>query len=68
MAFYLSYMTLATLVAPLAGRPDVVLATTPPLFTGAAGAAIARKLRCAARARRPRPLAGGGGQPRADLR
>src|SRR6185437_9167207 len=41
VAFYLSYMTLATLVAPLAGRPDVVLATTPPLFTGAAGAAIA---------------------------
>jgi glycosyltransferase involved in cell wall biosynthesis len=41
MAFYLSYMTLAALAAPLAGRPDVVLATTPPLFTGAAGAAIA---------------------------
>jgi glycosyltransferase involved in cell wall biosynthesis len=41
VTFYLSYMTLATLVAPLVGRPDVVLATTPPLFTGAAGAAIA---------------------------
>jgi glycosyltransferase involved in cell wall biosynthesis len=41
MAFYLSYMTLAALAAPLTGRPDVVLATTPPLFTGAAGAAIA---------------------------
>jgi glycosyltransferase involved in cell wall biosynthesis len=42
MTFYLSYMTLATLAAPLAGRPDVVLATTPPLFTGAAGAVIGR--------------------------
>jgi glycosyltransferase involved in cell wall biosynthesis len=42
MTFYLSYMALAALAAPLAGRPDVVLATTPPLFTGAAGAAIAR--------------------------
>jgi glycosyltransferase involved in cell wall biosynthesis len=41
MAFYLSYMTLAVGAAPLAGRPDVVLATTPPLFTGAAGAVIA---------------------------
>lgn len=45
MAFYLSYMGLATLAAPLAGRPDVVLATTPPLFTGVAGAAIARAFR-----------------------
>ena len=42
MAFYLSFMGLATAVAPLAGRADVVLATTPPLFTGLAGVAIAR--------------------------
>jgi glycosyltransferase involved in cell wall biosynthesis len=42
MALYLSYMTMATLAAPFAGRPDVVLATTPPLFTGVAGALIAR--------------------------
>jgi len=42
LAFYLSFMSLATAVAPLAGKADVVLATTPPLFTGAAGLAIAR--------------------------
>ncbi len=42
LAFYLSFMALATAVAPLAGRADVVLATTPPLFTGFAGLAIAR--------------------------
>jgi glycosyltransferase involved in cell wall biosynthesis len=42
MQFYLSYMTLATAVAPLAGKADVVVATSPPLFTGLAGAAIAR--------------------------
>jgi glycosyltransferase involved in cell wall biosynthesis len=41
MAFYLSYMALATAIAPRAGRADVVLATTPPLFVGAAGLAIA---------------------------
>jgi glycosyltransferase involved in cell wall biosynthesis len=42
LSFYLSFMALATAVAPLAGRADVVLATTPPLFTGMAGLAIAR--------------------------
>lgn len=42
LAFYLSFMGLATAAAPLAGRADVVLATTPPLFTGLAGLAIAR--------------------------
>jgi glycosyltransferase involved in cell wall biosynthesis len=42
MAFYLSYMTLASATAPLLGSVDVVLATTPPLFTGIAGLAIAR--------------------------
>jgi glycosyltransferase involved in cell wall biosynthesis len=42
LSFYLSFMALATAVAPLAGRADVVVATTPPLFTGLAGLAIAR--------------------------
>ena len=42
LSFYLSFMALATAVAPLAGRADVVVATTPPLFTGLAGVAIAR--------------------------
>ena len=67
MAFYLSYMALATAMAPVAGRADVVVATTPPLFTGdrrpRARAAQPRPVR----ARRPRPLAVGGGQPDADL-
>ncbi len=42
MQFYLSYMALATAMAPIAGRADVVVATTPPLFTGVAGLALAR--------------------------
>jgi glycosyltransferase involved in cell wall biosynthesis len=42
MRFYLSYMTLAAAVAPLAGRADVVVATSPPLFTGITGLAVAR--------------------------
>ena len=42
MQFYLSYMAMAVAMAPIAGRADVVLATTPPLFTGAAGLALAR--------------------------
>lgn len=42
MQFYLSYMALATGMAPIAGRADVVVATTPPLFTGIAGLALAR--------------------------
>ena len=42
LSFYLSFMTLATAVAPLAGPADVVLATSPPLFAGLAGLAIAR--------------------------
>jgi glycosyltransferase involved in cell wall biosynthesis len=45
LELYLSYMALATAVAPLAGRPDVVLATSPPLFTGVAGAVVARAMR-----------------------
>jgi glycosyltransferase involved in cell wall biosynthesis len=42
LSFYLSFMTLATAVAPIVGRADVVVATTPPLFTALAGLAIAR--------------------------
>jgi glycosyltransferase involved in cell wall biosynthesis len=42
MAFYLSFMGMSAAVAPMAGRADVVFATTPPLFTGAAGLTIAR--------------------------
>jgi glycosyltransferase involved in cell wall biosynthesis len=44
LSFYTSFMALAALVAPFTGRPDVVVATTPPLFTGLAGVAIARSL------------------------
>jgi glycosyltransferase involved in cell wall biosynthesis len=42
LELYLSFMALATAVAPRAGRADVVVATTPPLFAAAAGLAIAR--------------------------
>jgi glycosyltransferase involved in cell wall biosynthesis len=42
MAFYLSFMGLAAAVAPRAGSADVVVATSPPLFAGATGLAIAR--------------------------
>ena len=42
IAFYLSFSAMAVAVAPLLGPVDVVVATTPPLFTGAAGLAIAR--------------------------
>jgi glycosyltransferase involved in cell wall biosynthesis len=42
LAFYVSFMGLAAAAAPLAGKADVVVATTPPLFTGLAGLAIAR--------------------------
>ncbi|HEY2374045.1 MAG TPA: glycosyltransferase [Gaiellaceae bacterium] len=42
MALYLSYMAMATAVTPLTGRPDVVVATSPPLFAGVAGYAISR--------------------------
>jgi glycosyltransferase involved in cell wall biosynthesis len=42
MAFYLSYMAMATAVTPLTGRPDVVVVTSPPLFAGVAGYAISR--------------------------
>jgi glycosyltransferase involved in cell wall biosynthesis len=42
MALYLSFMGMASAVAPIAGRCDVVVATSPPLFVGAAGLAIAK--------------------------
>jgi glycosyltransferase involved in cell wall biosynthesis len=42
MEFYLSYMSMAVVAAPRAGRCDVVLATSPPLLSGIAGVAIAR--------------------------
>ena len=42
MQFYLSYMALATGMAPVIGGTDVVVATSPPLFTGIAGLALAR--------------------------
>jgi glycosyltransferase involved in cell wall biosynthesis len=41
IAFYLSFMATATAVAPLIGRTDVVVATTPPLFAAVAGQAVA---------------------------
>jgi colanic acid biosynthesis glycosyl transferase WcaI len=41
LTFYLSFAAMATAVAPRAGRFDVVFATSPPLFVGAAGAGIA---------------------------
>jgi hypothetical protein len=42
LAFYLSYAAMATAVAPRAGPADVVLATSPPLFTALSGVAVAR--------------------------
>jgi glycosyltransferase involved in cell wall biosynthesis len=42
LAFYGSFTAAATAVGPLAGRADVVFATSPPLFTGVAGVALAR--------------------------
>jgi glycosyltransferase involved in cell wall biosynthesis len=45
LSFYLSFMALATAVSPLVGDVDVVIATSPPLFTGLAGLFIARMKR-----------------------
>ncbi|HET7567380.1 MAG TPA: glycosyltransferase [Gaiellaceae bacterium] len=42
LELYLSYTAMALAAAPIAGRADVVLATSPPLFSGIAGVAIAR--------------------------
>ena len=40
-------MALATAMAPIAGRADIVVATSPPLFTGLAGLMLARLNRAA---------------------
>jgi colanic acid biosynthesis glycosyl transferase WcaI len=46
MQFYLSYMGMATLAGSLLkGRYDLVYATSPPLFVGAAGMVVAAKRR-----------------------
>jgi glycosyltransferase involved in cell wall biosynthesis len=45
LAFYGSFTALASAVGPLAGRADVVLATSPPLFTGLTGVVLARMKR-----------------------
>ena len=45
LAFYSSFTAAAAAIGPLAGPADVVLATTPPLFTGLAGVALARAKR-----------------------
>ena len=42
LAFYSSFTVMASALGPLAGRADVVLATSPPLFTGLVGTALAR--------------------------
>ena len=47
LAFYASYTALATAVAPLVGGAEVVVATSPPLFAGMAGLALARMTRAA---------------------
>ena len=67
LAFYLSFMGLATAVAPRAGRADIVLATTPPLFTGLAGLAIARMNRAPFVLDVRDPVARGGDELDADL-
>lgn len=45
LANYASYAFMATVVGALDRRPDVVLATSPPLPVGAAGAAVAARHR-----------------------
>lgn len=47
LAFYASYTALATAVAPFVGGAEVVIATSPPLFAGLAGLALARMTRAA---------------------
>lgn len=41
LAFYGSYFSVASLVGSAHGRPDVILATSPPLTVAAAGATVA---------------------------
>jgi colanic acid biosynthesis glycosyl transferase WcaI len=45
LAFYGSYLAMATAWASLLPRPDVVLASSPPLPVGLAGALVARRHR-----------------------
>jgi glycosyltransferase involved in cell wall biosynthesis len=45
MAFYASYAATATAYGAAAARPDVVLASSPPLPVGAVAAAVARRHR-----------------------
>ena len=67
LSFYLSYMALAVAVAPFTGPCDVVVATTPPLFAGRRGLGDRAAEARAARARRPRSLAGRRDEPEPDL-
>ena len=45
LAYYASYAAAATVMGAVARRPDVVLASSPPLSVGAAGAALAARHR-----------------------
>jgi colanic acid biosynthesis glycosyl transferase WcaI len=45
LAYYGSYAAMATAVGALSARPDVILASSPPLSVGAAGAVAARRHR-----------------------
>ncbi len=45
LAAYASYAATATIAGVLAGRPDVVLASSPPLSVGVVGSIIARRHR-----------------------
>jgi colanic acid biosynthesis glycosyl transferase WcaI len=45
LAFYGSYMTMAAAVGSLSRRPDVILASSPPLPVAAAAAIVARRHR-----------------------
>ncbi len=42
LLFYVSYAAMATAAGALLPRPDVILASSPPLFVGAAATALAR--------------------------
>lgn len=42
---YVSYMASATLAAPFAGKPDIVIATSPQFFTACAGYLVSRMRR-----------------------
>jgi colanic acid biosynthesis glycosyl transferase WcaI len=46
LAYYGSYAAAATTIGTVLGRPDVVLASSPPLTVGAVGALVAARFRC----------------------